>query len=92
MTRDEILAEAGRLINGDRAAAYGDARRSFASIAKIWSAILDRRVTADDVARCMIGVKLVRLTNSPGKLDSWIDIAGYAALGAEIAGQAEDGR
>jgi hypothetical protein len=91
MTRDEILAEAGRLINGDRAADYGDARRSFAAIAQIWSAILGRLVTVDDVARCMIAVKLARLTNSPEKLDSWIDIAGYAALGGEIASRAEDG-
>ncbi len=92
MTRDEILAEAGRLINGDRAADYGDARRSFAAIAQIWSAILGRPVTVDDVARCMIALKLVRAVNSPEKLDSWIDIAGYAALGGEIASRAGDGR
>jgi hypothetical protein len=30
-------------------------------------------------------VKIARLANSPDHMDSWIDIAGYAACGGEIA-------
>lgn len=85
MTRNDILQEADRLINGDRAVAYGDAQISFEDIAILWSTILRRHVSSTDVARCMIALKLVRLNNSPAKSDSWIDIAGYAALGGEIA-------
>lgn len=33
----------------------------------------------------MIAMKLSRLVQTPGHRDSWLDIAGYAALGHEIA-------
>jgi hypothetical protein len=32
----------------------------------------------------MVGVKIARLVNDPSKADSWVDIAGYAALGSEM--------
>lgn len=85
MTRSDILNEASRLINGDRAVDYGDARTSFEDIAVVWSTILWHQVSPQDVARCMIALKIVRLSASPQKVDSWVDIAGYAALGGEIA-------
>jgi hypothetical protein len=49
----------------------------FGKTAKIWSAILNVDVTAEQVALCMIGVKISRLCNKY-KEDSVIDIAGYA--------------
>lgn len=85
MTRSDILNEASRLINGDRAVDYGDARLAFEDIGILWSTILRHHVSPMDVARCMVAVKIVRLSSSPTKPDSWIDIAGYAALGGEIA-------
>jgi hypothetical protein len=33
----------------------------------------------------MIGLKLARLTNDMKQDDTWVDIAGYAALGGEIS-------
>jgi hypothetical protein len=33
----------------------------------------------------MIGVKLARLANKMGHEDTWMDIAGYAALGWEMS-------
>jgi len=84
MTRDEFLSEAGRLINHDRNKDYGDAQRNFTDIADIWSVILNRPVTAKEVALCMIGVKMARLAKSPDHDDSWIDICGYSALGGEL--------
>lgn len=47
--------------------------------------ITGHQFTAPDVAGCMIALKLARLSTSTSKADTWIDIAGYAALGAEIA-------
>jgi hypothetical protein len=44
-----------------------------------------RQISSHDVAVIQIGVKLSRLTWSPGKLDSWVDVAGYAACGYECA-------
>ena len=85
MMRNEILSEANRLIHGDRAVDYGDARTSFEGISALWSTILRHQVSPQDVARCMIALKMVRLSASPQKVDSWVDIAGYAAIGGELA-------
>jgi hypothetical protein len=46
-------------------------------------------VTAEQVAACMIGVKLARLAEDITKDDSWVDIIGYAALGGEIVNDNE---
>lgn len=85
MNRSEILAEAGRLIAGDRAQAYGPAEVSFNRIADLWSVYLDLEVTAVDVAHMMTLLKISRSKGDPAGVDNWIDIAGYAALGGELA-------
>jgi hypothetical protein len=38
-----------------------------------------------DVAQMMALMKIARLENDPSHLDSWTDLAGYAACGAEIS-------
>ena len=83
MKRDEILKEAETLINGDRAKDYGDAYLNHKRIAELWSPILDKDITVEQVYACMIAVKLSRLIETPDHEDSWIDICGYAALGGE---------
>lgn len=85
MKRRELLNIAADLIDGDRAKNYGDAKDNFVRIAKTWEVVLGHEVTPEQVALCMIGVKLARLANSSEHEDSWIDIAGYAALGGECA-------
>lgn len=82
--RQEILETAGRLIDGDRDVDYGDPAVSFARIAQMWSALLGTTITPGQVAQMMVAMKLSRLTHTMSHRDSWIDIAGYAALGAEI--------
>lgn len=84
-TRDDILETAQQIINGDREQTYGSAVKSFEQIAALWSVILDTDVSAPDVARCMVAMKLSRLSGNNEHRDSWVDIAGYAALGAEVA-------
>lgn len=84
MKREEVLRSAGELINGDRQADYGSAWDNHHRIAQIWSVVLGRSITPAQVALCMVGVKIARLVNDPTKADSWVDIAGYAALGAEM--------
>jgi hypothetical protein len=37
-----------------------------------------------DVAVPMILMKLARLANAPKHRDSWLDIAGYTACGADV--------
>jgi|TARA_R100000149_G_C5880275_1_gene145213 hypothetical protein len=91
MTRDDILKEAMRLINGDRAKDYGDAYMNHERIAKLWSVVLDKKVTVKDVMMCMLCVKIARLIHAD-KTDNWIDICGYAGLGGELSGLNGEGK
>ena len=80
-----ILEEAISLISKDRHDDHGPADKSFERIAKFWSLILDTPVKPHQVAQCMIALKLSRINHTSVNNDNWIDIAGYAALGGEIA-------
>jgi hypothetical protein len=73
-----ILEEANGLVNGARQNDYGHPIHDFTRTGQMWSAILGVPVTAEQVALCMIAVKISRLCNAP-KRDSIVDIAGYAA-------------
>ena len=83
MKREQILDKAKTLISGERAKDYGDAYLNHKRIAELWSPILDKDITVEQVYPCMIAVKLSRLIETPDHEDSWIDICGYAALGGE---------
>ena len=83
MNRKEILRKAESLVNGPRAKEYGDAHENHARIAQMWSVLLDKPVTIQQVYQCMVAVKLARLVVTPNHEDSWIDICGYGALGGE---------
>ena len=89
MNRDETLTTAATLINGDRAKAYGDAAVNFQRIADLWTAQFRHKLTqpftAADVALGLTHLKLSRIANTPDHADSFIDAAGYLALGAELA-------
>ena len=80
-----ILEKANSLISKDRHNDHGPADKSFERIAKFWSLILDTPVKPHQGAQCMIALKLSRINHSSVNNDNWIDIAGYAALGGEIA-------
>lgn len=75
--KETILQEAQRLVHGDRGAAYGHPLDNFTQTAELWAAILETPVTAEEVALCMIAVKISRQCNAP-KRDNVVDIAGYA--------------
>ena len=84
----DVLERAISLIHGQRAKDYGDAQASFQRMADLVNPIIkkaDGKLTASDMAIVMIQVKIARLQESPNHADSWIDIAGYAALGAQLA-------
>ena len=84
MDRKRFLKEVEQTLEGDRQVDYGDASKNFARIARMWEVIFGHQVTLEQVHLAMIAVKISRLVNSPGHQDSWIDIAGYAALAAEL--------
>ena len=83
MKRDQILDKAKILISGERAKDYGDAYLNHKRIAELWSPILDKDITVEQVYACKIAVKLSILIETPDHEDTWIDICGYAALGGE---------
>lgn len=86
-TRRAVLETALSLIEGDRAVQYGDALDTHKRIAAIWNALLPMAdIGPSDVALMLLTLKSIRAVKNPQYQDSWVDIAGYAALGAEFAG------
>ncbi|MDP7733678.1 DUF6378 domain-containing protein [Mycobacterium paragordonae] len=98
---ESILQEAERLINGERQESYGNATESHERIADLWTAYLGdvTPLTAFDVVNMMVLLKVSRskggLNSHQFQRDSYVDIAGYAALGErihqEISAGIEDG-
>jgi hypothetical protein len=84
-SRSEILGLAARAVTIERQATHGDAELGFGLIAAYWSAHLDHPMSATDVAVMLGLLKLARAKANPAHLDNWVDVAGYAALGGEIA-------
>ena len=81
-----VLDEAKRVITQDRDEEYGDVSENFKDIADMWSTYLDHTLVESDVAAMMVLVKIARLKSNHTHRDSWVDVAGYSALGAEVAG------
>ena len=86
MNRAEILDTAKTYVTADRNATHGEAENSLGGIARLWSAYLEREIKPHEVAAMMALLKIARIKLNPHHLDSWTDIAGYAACGGELAG------
>lgn len=80
-----ILREAERIVFGGRSELYGTPERNLEQIAAGWSVILGMTVEPYQVALCMDWLKTCRLLQKPEHRDSWVDKAGYTALGHEVA-------
>ncbi len=78
-----VLQEAERLIHGDRRTDYGGVEESFKTVANGWALIIGSPVTSTQVALCMVWLKVMREV-SHDKRDNWVDMAGYAGLGAQL--------
>ena len=97
MDRKETLDAAAKCVLSDRNTSYGSPEDNFRQTAAIWNVHLQGRgllaegksLGPEDVAALMIGLKLARLVTSIDKADTWVDIAGYAACGAEVAALGE---
>jgi hypothetical protein len=84
MPDENVLQEANRIIHGERRQSYGGALESFGRIAELWEPILGVEVTAEQVALCMIQLKVARYINGQQR-DSVVDIAGYAGCLEQIS-------
>lgn len=96
LTRAAVLDKARACVCGEREEDYGSPEDNFGCIAELWETYLRAAcvspdaivtVTAADVAMLMALLKIARVGTSSvgGTADSFVDLAGYAACGAECA-------
>lgn len=85
MFRKQILENAIRTVCQDRRDKYGQIEDNFGLIADLWSSYLGASVTAVDVAMMMGMLKMARIKTGKYTQDNFVDLAGYAACGAEAA-------
>ena len=85
-TRKRVLSEAEKCVCGKREHDYGTPEDSFQKIGTFWTAYLNYavKIDAEDVAAMMALLKIARISENPQHMDSWVDLAGYAACGGEI--------
>jgi len=86
--RQQLLRDAMHITSVDRNRAYGSPEDNFRNIANLWNAYFGAQgkpagCTPCDVANLMILMKVARLSTNLGHRDSLLDIAGYAACGAD---------
>ena len=95
ITRAVILDAAKKCVSGDREQDYGNPEYSFKAIASMWNSYLYaiglvkndtgewKGLKPKDIAAMMVLFKMARVATGHGKLDNWVDAAGYAANGGE---------
>lgn len=96
-TRAQVLAAARACVCGDREQDYGSPENNFRTIASLWNSYLYgaglmenptphvwKGLKPKDVAAMLALLKVARIAGNRPKPDNWIDLAGYAACGAEL--------
>lgn len=85
-TRADFLRVTEDIVCHDRNDKHGEPEDNFGIIAKLWGDYLNAEIKSADVAVMMCLFKIARMQS--GKMDnpdSWTDLIGYAACGAECA-------
>lgn len=91
--RGEILTTALNLTEGDRNKTYGPPRKNLACFASLIRAYLSAKsnvpftIGAIDAAVIMCLIKISRIAANPKHQDNYIDLAAYAAIAGELAGE-----
>ena len=84
MITKECLEQAISLSGVDRQKDYGDKVDNHANISRLWSAYLDVKIEAHDVAIMMSLLKIARTKLGAVSKDTYIDMAAYSAIAGEI--------
>ncbi len=71
-----LAADAVQAVTGPRQRDYAHPKINFQRIANLWSIILDVDITPEQVALCMIQVKIAREMNRHTR-DNLVDLIGY---------------
>ena len=87
VSRADILDRAKAIVTGEREKQYGKPEDNFAIIAELWSAYTGYKFSPVDVTMMMALLKVARIKTGVGTVDSFVDLAGYAACAGEIAGR-----
>ena len=85
MFREQCLEKAKFCVCGGRESDYGKMEDSFQKIADMWSAYAGIVFSKENVAIMMALLKIARIATGTATEDSFVDLAGYAACGCEIA-------
>ena len=97
MNRKECLSSAETCVMGKRQQDYGEVENNFSDIGLFWGVYLRAAhpdlkkvigvngIDAKDVAAMMALLKIARIASPTATEDSFVDLAGYAACGCEIA-------
>lgn len=85
MKRQECLRTAETCVCGKREQDYGSPEDNFKIIADLWSVYKGVSFSPVDVAMMMSLLKIARIKSGGGTGDSFVDLAGYAACGGELA-------
>ena len=93
--REDLLRQAIDIVCSDRNNQYGEPEDNFSIIGELWGAYLTARcastgvtvkIGAQEAADMLILFKVARsATATMPKLDTYVDIAGYAACAGAIA-------
>lgn len=86
MNRSDILNTALSLVRETREQEYGSPQENFKLIGKLWSDYTGAKIDSSDVAVMMCLLKAARAKTGI-KEDNYVDMAGYAALAGELAGE-----
>ena len=84
MKSNQFLNQASVLVQGQREKDYGDKVDNHNNIAKLWSAYLDIKIEAHDVAIMMALLKIARTKLGAVSKDTYIDMSAYSAIAGEI--------
>ena len=86
MNRADILNRARIIVTQDREQTHGDAAKGFEALGTLWSVTAGVPLDAWQVALMLAQLKQSRIIHGDHtEADHWIDIAGYASLGFEVA-------
>ena len=85
VSRADILDRAKAIVTGEREKQYGKPEDNFAIIAELWGAYTGYKFSPVDVAMMMALLKVALIKTGVGTVDSFVDLAGYAACAGEIA-------
>ena len=89
MKASEVLLSATDII-GDRGRVYGHPRINQTRIALRLQQMFEIPVSDYQACLAMVEVKLSRLQETPGHIDSYIDACSYLALACELATEEDE--